>query len=172
VADPFGGSWFMESITDRLERDIWDEVLRIEAAGTATDLVEGGFFRSIFDQAADRHARRVHSGEQPLVGVNCHTIEAADDQLLRDVAEERFPAAKAHVERIRAWRPTRDGEALERHLEAVRVAAATGADLMAPIMSAFQGEASMGEITGALREGVGWPADPFARRSPASGLRP
>jgi len=167
VADPFGGSWFMESLTDQLERAIWDEVERIEAAGEAAELVEGGFFRDIFHRAADRHARRVHSGEQAVVGVNCHTMAPDDDQLLRDVAEARFAADTAHVERIRQWRLSRDVAAVARRLDAVREASRSGADLMAPIMAALQGDASMGEITGALREGVGWPADPFARRAPA-----
>ncbi len=163
VVDPLGGSWYVESLTSDLERRIDDEVRRIEAQGEIGELVERGFFRSIFHGAMDRHSRQVQSGELPVVGVNCHRMSTDDDRLLRDVAEERFAADRGHVERIRRWRAGRDGAAVAAGLELVRTATADAADLMAPIIGALQCEASIGEITGALREGAGRPADPFAR---------
>ena len=169
VADPLGGSWYVESLTDDLETRIDEQVRRIEGTGDVADLVDSGFFRAIFHAGMDRHARQVHSGELALVGVNCHTIAAGEDRLLREEAEERFPADRAHVERIRAWRAARDDRARKRQLEAVKTAAAGGDDLMGPIRAALAGEASIGEITGALREGVGRPADPFAGASARAG---
>ena len=165
VADPLGGSWYVESLTDELETRIDELVRQIEARGDAAELVDSGFFRSIFHAGMDLHSRQVHSGELAVVGVNCHTIPPAEDQLLRDEAEERFPADHAHVERIRAWRATRDKDALAQILDEVSAATTGGDDLMGPIRSALAGEASIGEITGALRMGVGHPADPFARSS-------
>ncbi|MDP1804674.1 MAG: methylmalonyl-CoA mutase family protein, partial [Acidimicrobiales bacterium] len=165
VADPLGGSWYVESLTDELETRIDEQVRQIEARGDVADLVDSGFFRAIFHSGMDRHSRQVHSGELAVVGVNCHTIPPAQDRLLRDEAEERFPADHAHVERIRAWRATRDNDALAQRLAAVSAATAGGDDLMGPIRSALAAEASIGEITGALRVGVGHPADPFAGAS-------
>jgi methylmalonyl-CoA mutase N-terminal domain/subunit len=110
----------------------------------------------------DRHARQVQSGDLPVVGVNCHTMAPEEDRLLRDVAEERFSADTAHVERIRQWRTERDADAVTAALGLVSTAAADGTDLMGPIVGAMGAEASIGEITGALRTGVGHRADPLA----------
>jgi methylmalonyl-CoA mutase N-terminal domain/subunit len=162
VADPLGGSWYVESLTDELERRIDAEVRRIESVGDICELVDAGFFREIFMHAMDRHAQEVQSGAQRVVGVNCHTMSPADDTLLRELAEERFAADLEHVERIRNWRAQREPSAIAEALDVVRAAAATpDGDLMGPIVSALEGECSIGEIAGALRSGYGLPADPF-----------
>lgn len=170
VADPLGGSWYVESLTDAIEGRIDDEVRRIEALGDVGDLVEQGHFRSIILNGMDRHARAVQSGGLPLVGVNVHAISAEQDTLLRDETRERIEPAHEHVARIRAWRTDRDADQVREVLDAVREAVAEPTrDLMGPIVAALSGEATIGEITGALREGVGRPADPFHRPRPDSG---
>jgi methylmalonyl-CoA mutase cobalamin-binding domain/chain len=163
VADPLGGSWLVESLTDELERRIDAEVRRIESAGDIGDLVDAGFFREMFLHGMDRHSQRVQSGEQRVVGVNCHRMPPEEDTLLRDLAQERFEPDLEHVERIRRWRSGRDAAQVGDALAAVRAAAGgAGDDLMAPIVGALDRECSIGEIAGALREGYGLSSDPFA----------
>jgi methylmalonyl-CoA mutase, N-terminal domain len=162
VEDPLGGSWYLESLTDELERRIDAAVREMEALGDAGTLAENGYFRSIFLRGMDRHSSAVQSGDLRIVGVNTHAIAAEDDQFLRDVAEQRFEPDYAHVERVRAWRPTRADAPLRAGLERVREASADpDADLMGPIVAALDADATIGEITGRLREGVGLPGDPF-----------
>jgi methylmalonyl-CoA mutase N-terminal domain/subunit len=162
VEDPLGGSWYLESLTDELERRIDAAVREMEALGDAGTLAENGYFRSIFLRGMDRHSSAVQSGDLRIVGVNTHAIAAEDDQFLRDVAEQRFEPDYAHVERVRAWRPTRADAPLGAGLERVREASADpDADLMGPIVAALDADATIGEITGCLREGVGLPGDPF-----------
>jgi methylmalonyl-CoA mutase cobalamin-binding domain/chain len=170
VEDPLGGSWYLESLTDDLDRRIDAAVRRMEAAGDVDTLVENGYFRNIFTTAMDRHSAAVHSGQTRIVGVNEHVVPPEADRFLRDVAEERFEPDRVHVERVRAWRPTRPEVALRAALERVRLASAQpDADLMGPIVAALDAEATIGEITGCLRDGQGLPADPFeyATRRPA-----
>jgi methylmalonyl-CoA mutase, N-terminal domain len=163
VADPLGGSWYVESLTDDLERRIDAEVRRIEAVGDVGELVEAGFFRELFLRGMDRHAQAVQTGTRRVVGVNCHVMEPSDDTLLRDVAEARFEADHEHVERIRWWRGGRELERVEAALADVQDASATrDADLMPPIVAALDDECSIGEIAGALRAGYGLNPDPFA----------
>jgi methylmalonyl-CoA mutase N-terminal domain/subunit len=96
------------------------------------------------------------------VGVTEHVVPAEADRFLRDVAETRFEPDLAHVERIRAWRPGRPGRPLRSSLEDVRAASADPrAGLMEPVVAALDAQATIGEITGALREGQGVHADPF-----------
>jgi methylmalonyl-CoA mutase N-terminal domain/subunit len=165
VADPLGGSWYVEELTDELERRIDAEVRRIESVGEIGDLVEEGFFRNVFLHGMDRHAQQVQDGTKRIVGVNCHAVDRAEDNLLREVAEERFEPDYEHVERIRRWRAERDRARVESALEAVEAAGADpAADLMAPIVAALEDDCSIGEITGALRTAYGMPADPFEAR--------
>jgi len=104
----------------------------------------------------------VQSGDLRIVGVNEHVVAPEDDWFLRDIAEQRFEPDYAHVERIRAWRPTRSEAPLRAGLERVREASADpDADLMGPIVAALDADATIGEITGCLREGVRLPGDPF-----------
>ena len=170
VEDPLGGSWYLESLTDELERRIDAAVRQMEALGDVGTLVESGYFRNIFLHGMDRHSRAVQSGELRIVGVNEHVIAPEDDRFLRDIAEQRFEPDYARVESIRAWRPTRVGVPLQAGLERVRDASADpDADLMGPIVAALDADATIGEISGCLREGLGLPGDPFefaARRQP------
>ncbi|GAA4263572.1 methylmalonyl-CoA mutase family protein [Dactylosporangium darangshiense] len=163
VADPLGGSYYLESFTDELEQRIDAAIRHMEQLGDVDTLVENGFFRGIFTAAMDRHSSAVQSGTLRIVGVNEHVVPPEADRFLRDVAEERFAPDRAHVERIRAWRPTRSSAPLAAALERVRSASADpDADLMGPIVAALGADATIGEITGCLREGQGLNADPFA----------
>jgi methylmalonyl-CoA mutase, N-terminal domain len=174
VEDPLGGSWYLESLTDDLDRRIDAAVRRMEALGDVDTLVESGYFRGIFTAAMDRHSSAVQSGQTRIVGVNEHVVPPESDRFLREVAEERFEPDRAHIERIRTWRPNRAGKPLATALERVRGAAAEpDADLMGPIVAALDADATVGEITGCLREGQGLPADPFeyAIRRPAGAHR-
>ena len=163
VSDPLGGSWYLESLTDELERRIDTELRRIESLGHIGELVEAGFFREIFQHGMDRHAQQVQNGERRVVGVNCHRMDPVEDTLLRDLAEERFEPDLEHVERIRRWRDKRDAVEVGEALDVVRAAAEdAGADLMDPIVDALERDCSIGDIAGALRQGYGLSADPFS----------
>jgi methylmalonyl-CoA mutase, N-terminal domain len=162
VEDPLGGSYYLESLTDELERRIDAAVRRMEGLGDVDTLVESGYFRGIFTAAMDRHSSAVQSGQLRIVGVTEHVVPPEADRFLRDVAEERFEPERVHAERVRAWRPTRAEAPLRAGLDRVRAAAADpDADLMAPIVAALDADATIGEITGCLREGVGLAGDPF-----------
>jgi methylmalonyl-CoA mutase N-terminal domain/subunit len=162
VQDPLGGSWYLEALTDELESRIDAAIRDMEQRGDVGTLVESGYFRGIFTRAMDRHSSAVQQGELRIVGVTEHVVPPAADRFLRDVAETRFEPDLAHVERIRAWRPGRPDRPLRASLEDVRAASAdphTG--LMEPVVAALDAQATIGEITGALREGQGVHADPF-----------
>ena len=116
----------------------------------------------MFLKGMDRHAQHIQTGARRVVGVNCHTMDPDEDTLLRDVAEQRFDVDHEHVDRIRRWREERDSARVEEALGLVREAAESpDADLMQPLVDALDGDASIGEITGALRAGYEQPADPF-----------
>ena len=168
AADPLAGSHHLERLTDSMEEAILGRVADIEGRGDPAGLVEAGWFRSVFEEAMVATNAEVADGTRPVVGVNCFTIDDADDTLLRAEAEAKIEPALEHIEAIRRWKQSRAPGPLQDALDA---AAEAGADptrnLVDTIVSAFEAGATMGEITGAVRQGTGLPADPYAARMPA-----
>jgi methylmalonyl-CoA mutase N-terminal domain/subunit len=162
VADPLGGSYYVESLTDEMERRIWERVLRIEAAGAPAELCETGWFRRIFQDAMERHARELGDGTLQKVGVNAHVIPEEEDLLLRDVAQEKIEPCRERIAWVREHRKQRDGARVTAGLEALRAGARDrGANLMPALVAATEAGATLGEVTGVLRMAYGRPADPF-----------
>jgi methylmalonyl-CoA mutase N-terminal domain/subunit len=162
VADPLGGSYLVESLTEATLHAIEARVAEIEAMGEIGELHSNGFFRSIFAEAMVDRAREVDEGTRPVVGVNCHRMDPAEDRMLRDIAEERIAPSYEIAEEIRAWKVGRDLAEVGSALEALeRAAADPGENVIPHIVAGYLAEATMGEMTGVLREAHGSPYDPL-----------
>ena len=162
VNDPLGGSYFIESLTDELERRIRAMVDEIEAAGDPAQLAEEGYFRQIFVNAMERYARQVADGSLQKVGLNAFQVEAHEDTLLKDVAQKKIAPARARIDVVETHRRTRDAARCQAALASIR---ADGQDervnIISSIIAASEAGATMGEIAGVLREAYGAPYDPF-----------
>jgi len=164
VADPLGGSYFVEWLTDEMERRIETRLREIEARGEPAALAESGYFRRIFQDAMERHARALSSGELVRVGVNRFRVPESEDALLREVAESKIEPYHLRVEEIRRHREARDAARLRARLSALRERAVDRtANLTPAVIEAFEAGATVGEMTGVLRMAHGQPADPFGR---------
>lgn len=117
VADPLGGAWYVEALTDRLESEIQERIAFIEGLGDVVELAEEGFFRAIFAEAMVERAREVSDGRRPVVGVNLNEVDAAQDTLLRNLTEARIEPCYERIEEIRQWRAgrARSGREEPRH---------------------------------------------------------
>jgi methylmalonyl-CoA mutase N-terminal domain/subunit len=162
VADPLGGSYYVEALTEELERQIEERFRSIEELGDILDLSHQGFFRAIFAEAMVERAREIEEGRQLVVGHNVHKMAPEDDTLLRDIAEERIEPDYALAEEFGEWRHNRD---LPRVVAALDDLEAAGRDesrnVTAAIVEALEADASMGECIGVLREAYGAPYDPL-----------
>lgn len=164
VRDPLGGSYFIEELTDEMERRILGMIADIESKGDPVDLVSEGWFRSYFERATIDHAKAVKEGRRRMVGLTDFRIPEEEDTLLRDVAETKIPPAVHHIETVKAFKAGRDLEATRAALQVVHDAATDpDADLMGPIIGAFQAKATLGEIAGTLRVAYGQPFDPYGQ---------
>jgi methylmalonyl-CoA mutase N-terminal domain/subunit len=162
VADPLGGSHYVESLTDEMERRIEERVLRIEAAGEPAQLCETGWFRGIFEEAMERHTRELGDGTLRKVGVNEHVIPEEEDVLLREVAQEKIDPFRERIDAIREHRARRDAGRVKAALESLHACACErDTNVMGDIVAATEAGASMGEMAGVLRMAYGQPADPF-----------
>ncbi|MEK7446707.1 MAG: methylmalonyl-CoA mutase family protein, partial [candidate division NC10 bacterium] len=167
VTDPLGGSYYVEALTAEMERRIQEMVARVEGMGDPAALCDRGWFRTLFQDAMERHAGQVRDGTKPQVGVNVHRMPAHEDTLLRAVAERKIEPSRERVERIRAVKRARDSRRLSNALEDVgRAARDTTQNLMPSIIAATEVGATMGEVAWVLRAAYGVPGDPFGMMEP------
>ncbi|MDX6593374.1 MAG: methylmalonyl-CoA mutase, N-terminal domain [Gaiellales bacterium] len=152
VADPLGGSWHVEHLTDELEREARELMAEIERLGGAVEAIEQGFYQQLIADEAYRREQRIASGEDVVVGVNRFQDDTAPMPERFDVPAELEPAQRARLEQLRAQR---DSNAVAAVLDDLAAAARGGADLMPPILAAVRADASLGEICGALRSAFG-----------------
>jgi methylmalonyl-CoA mutase N-terminal domain/subunit len=162
-ADPLGGSYLVEHLTDEIERRILARVAEIEALGPAEVLFDRGYFRGILEAAMAERGRAVLDGSQPVVGVNCFPIPDHEDTMLREHTDGKIEPWLDHVDDLRAWKAGRDAVAVADALAEVQQAAAEPeANLMPHILTGHLAQATIGEMAGALRAGAGHAADPLA----------
>ena len=152
TADPLGGSYYVEWLTDRVEAEARALLAEIEAMGGATSAIQSGFITRHIEESAFRQQQEVEAGERVVVGLNRYQEDAARTPALDPgdpEAEQRQRAALAERRR------RRDGRAAARALADVTRVARTDANLMEAIIAAVKAEASLGEIADAMREVFG-----------------
>jgi methylmalonyl-CoA mutase N-terminal domain/subunit len=152
VADPLGGSYYVEALTDRIEAEAEAIFLKIEQLGGTLRAVESGWVQQQIQQAAYQWQRKVDSGEAIVVGVNKFTSEDEAEmpiQRLNPELEER------QVERLRALRLRRDPAKWKLSLDRLKEAAKSGQNLMPHIVEAVESLATVGEIADTLRSVFG-----------------
>ncbi len=148
TADPLAGSWFVESLTDEIERAATDEIARIDELGGAVRAIEIGHQKRGIEQSAYELTREIESGEQIVVGVNRYRMDEDLQPELQRVDEAVFAA---QVERLQRVRAERDAEAVDAALADV-AKAAEGDDNLLPVMKeALRRMATVGEVCDALR---------------------
>ncbi|HLX89447.1 MAG TPA: methylmalonyl-CoA mutase family protein [Acidimicrobiales bacterium] len=150
--DPLAGSYFVESLTDDVEKAAWEYIERIDAMGGAVAAIEAGFMQGEIEQAAYAYAKAVDDGEKVVVGVNRFIDDEAE-------AAEVFPIdpalQQAQVERTRNVRATRDQAAVDVALDEVRTAARGTGNLLVPMREALRLMATLGEVSDVLRSEFG-----------------
>jgi methylmalonyl-CoA mutase N-terminal domain/subunit len=156
VADPLGGSWYLEALTDRLEAEAEETFARIRAMspdGTMTGGIlrgiENGWFSSEIAEASFAYHQKLEKGEKKVVGVNCYPGSVGQPVEILRVSHEVERDQVAELARRRAGR---DQAAVDGALAAMIAAARSGENMIPPMLLAAQAEATLGEICGALRE--------------------
>jgi methylmalonyl-CoA mutase N-terminal domain/subunit len=160
VADPLGGSWFIESLTDEVEREAEALIAQVDELGGAVHAIEEGFQKQQIELSAYDHMRKVERDERIVVGVNRFTMDEdvePDLQRVDDAVRDR------QVERLAALRGERDAGAVTVALADVRRAAAGTDNLLVAMREALRAMATVGEVCDVLR-------DEFGSYQPPSGV--
>jgi methylmalonyl-CoA mutase N-terminal domain/subunit len=148
TADPVGGSEFIESLTDSIERGALDYLERIEGMGGTLRAIESGYIRNEIQNAAFAYQQAVESGEQVVVGVNRFRMKEHDP-----IPAFRLDPAleKAQVERLRQVKASRRQAAVLERLDRLEQAARGDENLLPLILDAAESYATVGEISDRLR---------------------
>ena len=148
TADPAGGSYYVEALTDELEVRAWELIERIDELGGAIEAIELGFVQDEIEQAAFAWQQAVERGERVIVGVNQYTEESEERVELQHIDPE---AEKRQVERTARVRAERNADDATRALAAVRDAARGETNLLPPMREALRLHCTVGEICETLR---------------------
>jgi methylmalonyl-CoA mutase N-terminal domain/subunit len=152
TADPFGGAYFIESLTDDLEAKARELIERVDELGGAVAAVEQGFVQREIEEAAFAYSQQVESGERVIVGVNRYEEHEPEPIELHRLDPE---AERRQLERTARVRAERDASAAEAALARVRQAAAGPENLLPPLREALRARCTIGEICNILREDFG-----------------
>ncbi|MFA6221990.1 MAG: methylmalonyl-CoA mutase family protein [Desulfomonilaceae bacterium] len=148
TVDPLAGSYFVESLTNEIERLALDYIKKIDEMGGAVRAVECGFIEQEIQDSAYKFQKAVESGAQVIVGVNrFQTVGAPPKGLLKVDPKVR----ENQIQRLEKIYAERDSDAVKRSLDTLKIAAMSDKNLMVPIMDAVKKRVSLGEICDVLR---------------------
>ncbi len=152
TADPLGGSYFVEALTNEVEQKAWELVAKIDAMGGSVSAIEKGFIQDEIARSAYEHQRKVESGDKIIVGVNKFNVDEKNsippfkiDDTIRLIQTEKLNSLKA----------TRNGNAVATSLAKIKAAAVDGTNLMPVVIEAVENNCTLGEISDVLRQVFG-----------------
>lgn len=149
TADPLGGSYFVEALTDEIERRAWELIDAIEALGGAVTAIERGWIQAQIAESAYAWERAVERGERVVVGVNRY-----QDALPIQVPVHRLDeaAVERQIARVQEYRARQDRARVEQALDRVEQAARSTDNMLPVLREALLAGATLGQICGRLRQ--------------------
>ncbi|HEY7676768.1 MAG TPA: methylmalonyl-CoA mutase family protein [Candidatus Methylomirabilis sp.] len=159
TADPLGGSFYVEDLTDRMEEAIRRTLEDIERRGGMVRLIQEGWIQREIAESAVRHQRAVEAAERVVVAVN-RFVSAGKPPL--NLYRQDASGVQQQLDGLAALRRRRDGAAAARELERLQAAAEGTENLMPSILAAVEADCTVGEIAGVLRKVFGEFQEPRA----------
>ncbi len=168
TVDPWAGSYYMESLTNKLAGEAWDLIREVEELGGMTRAIEAGIPKMRIEEAAARKQARIDSGQEIIVGVNKYRVAEEDE--LQTLEVDNREVRRQQLERLAALKSTRNRVAVEKALNNLRETArlkmagskgpgtgknGDGENLLALAIEAAKARATLGEISNALEEAFG-----------------
>jgi len=157
VADPLGGSHYVEWLTDEVERRAWEIIRRIDDLGGMVPAIHQGYPQKEIAASAFQHQKELERRERVIVGVNGY-VEADEPPIATLKVDAQVE--RSQIERIRELRARRDASRAQAALAAVEAAAQGTANLVEPILTAVEADVTLGEICDVFRRAFGVYRDP------------
>jgi methylmalonyl-CoA mutase, N-terminal domain len=152
VVDPVGGSYYVEALTDELERLAAAYIEKVDGLGGAVAAIEQGFYQDEIHEAAFRIQQAIERNDRVVVGVNRFEAEEDRQPELQRIGDDEVAA---QVARVRELRASRDRAAVDTALGNVRTTADGSGNLLPPMREALKARATLGEVSDTLRDVFG-----------------
>jgi len=160
VADPLGGSYYVESLTDRIEEEALKIMGQVEEIGGMEEAIRTQWLDRVFEKEALQRQKELDALEKLLVGVNIFTTELEKETPL---GVQRIPSesAQRQIKETRELKRIRDTNKLKDRIKILREAASEGRNVIPAMIEATRAYATTGELMGTVREAMGYPYDPM-----------
>ncbi|MGG0177925.1 methylmalonyl-CoA mutase [Gottfriedia acidiceleris] len=154
VVDPWGGSYYVESLTNELVQKAWAHIQEVESLGGMAKAIETGLPKMRIEEAAARRQAHIDSGKETIIGVNKYRLEKEDPLEVLEV--DNTAVREAQILRLQELRASRDEAKVQAALSAITEAAESGeGNLLALAIEAARARATLGEISDAYEKVVG-----------------
>ncbi len=152
VADPLGGSYYVEWLTDRIEEEAMRYIEKIDEMGGMVRAIENGYPQREIQRSAYEKQKKIDEGEMTVVGVNKYQIEEEIELEILRIDEN---IVRKQIERLKKFKDTRDKRKVEDTLNNLKKAAESDENLVPYILECIKARATLGETTDVLREVFG-----------------
>ena len=149
VVDPLGGSWYVEELTDKMEKEAYKYFSKIDELGGVIPAIEMGYFQREIAEAASDYQRRVDSKKRIVVGVN--EFSKANEEIEIPILEIRKDVQIEQIESIKTLRKKRNEHAINAKLKNITEACRTNSNLIPLIIDAAQSQATLGELVTSMK---------------------
>jgi len=151
VIDPWGGSFYVEALTNALMRRAWAHIQEVEHLGGMAKAIETGLPKLRIEEAAARRQAHIDSGKEAILGVNCLRLEKAEELAVREV--DNTTVRTSQIQRLQEVKAARDNAKVQAALAALTKSAETGeGNLLGLAVEAARARATLGEISFALEK--------------------
>ncbi|MGB9553350.1 MAG: methylmalonyl-CoA mutase family protein, partial [bacterium] len=152
TVDPLGGSYYLEYLTDQIEKRVQDYLERIKKMGSMVEAIEQGYVQREIQASAYKYQKSVESGERIIVGLNKFRTE---EELPHEILQVDPQLRERQIQRLQEIKERRDNQRVSSLLKKIEEVASTSENLMPYFIEAVKAYATLGEITGALRRVFG-----------------
>jgi methylmalonyl-CoA mutase N-terminal domain/subunit len=152
TVDPLAGSYYVESMTDSIEKEATEYIKKIDAMGGMTEAIEAGFVQTEIQKSAYKYEMEIEENEKIIVGVNKYQVKESEH---KDLLKIDIKVQEEQIKFLKKIRSERNNELVNSNLSALRKAAEGTENLMPPILEAVRNYASIGEICNTMRSVFG-----------------
>jgi len=150
TVDPLGGSWYVEGLTDQMERDANGMIREIDDMGGVVSGIHKGYFRRSIAEASYRFGQEMEAGDRLVVGVNAYSDGNEDRQV--EILQIPHTVETEQCDRLAEFRRRRDADGVKRALDTIRSDARAGSNVMPALIAAAHARCTLGEMVQALAD--------------------
>jgi len=152
TADPLGGSYYVEALTNEVENEAWKLIDTIDAMGGSVTAIEQGFIQNEIAKSAYEYQQKIESGEKIIVGVNKFTNE---QNVLPPSFNIDDSIRELQIAKLKILKDQRNNDTVKSCLHKIKINATEGINLMPAVIEAVENECTLGEISNILRDVFG-----------------